>query len=140
MLIGHVTGSALVLDLDRTHTLLTHHGKLDKWLQLGGHADGEANILEVALREVREESGIAAARPISSEIFDLDIHPIPARGAEPEHFHYDVRYLVEADRAHALTITSESKALEWVPLTEVGRLTCEESMLRMIRKALARFS
>ncbi len=140
LLTGHVTGSALVLDLDRTHTLLTHHGKLDKWLQLGGHADGEANVLEVALREVREESGLQALEAISEDIFDVDIHMIPARGFEPEHFHYDIRYLVGADRRHPLTITNESKALQWVPLRGVARLTREESMLRMIRKALAQFS
>lgn len=136
---GHVTGSAFVVDLGRTHTLLHHHGKLDKWLQLGGHADGEADVLSVALREAREESGLEEIRPLAGEIFDIDIHAIPARGAEPLHFHYDVRYLLEADRSRPLAITPESKALEWVPLDEVERLTQEESMLRMVRKARGRF-
>src|ERR1019366_3306840 len=74
--IGHVTGSAWIVDRDRTHTLLTHHRKLDKWLQLGGHADGDLDILRVALREAREESGLEAIRPVSEEIFDVDIHTI----------------------------------------------------------------
>ena len=139
LLIGHVTGSALIVDLERTHTLLHHHGKLDKWLQLGGHADGEADVLAVATREAQEESGLSQVRPVSPAIFDVDIHPIPARGAEPAHFHYDVRYLLEADRAQPLAITPESKDLRWVPLTEVETLTTEESMVRMIRKARARF-
>ena len=96
--IGHITGSAWVLDFHRTHTLLTHHAKLDKWLQLGGHSDGDPDTLEVALREVREESGLVEVRPISEAIFDVDAHLIPARGAEPEHIHYDIRFLAEADR------------------------------------------
>jgi 8-oxo-dGTP pyrophosphatase MutT (NUDIX family) len=137
--IGHVTGSAFIVDLGRTHTLLHHHGKLDKWLQLGGHADGEADVLGVALREAREESGLDEFWPITSAIFDVDIHPIPARRAEAEHFHYDIRYLLEADRSQPLVVTAESKAVEWVPLDAVERLTQEESMLRMVRKATARF-
>ena len=139
LLSGHITGSAFVLDLERTHTLLHHHRRLDKWLQLGGHADGEADVLNVAMREAREESGLTEVRPVTPEIFDIDIHAIPARGAVPEHFHYDVRYLLEADRTHVLGITPESKAVAWVPLGGVAELTREESMLRMVRKALEMF-
>lgn len=137
--IGHVTGSAFVVGLDRRHTLLTHHGKLDKWLQLGGHADGDSHLLRVAMREAMEESGLEDVRPVHGEIFDIDIHAIPARGAEPEHFHYDVRFLLEADRRAPLRITSESKALQWVELNRVAELTREESMLRMVGKALRLF-
>jgi 8-oxo-dGTP pyrophosphatase MutT (NUDIX family) len=132
--IGHVTGSAWIVDRDRSHTLLTHHGKLDKWLQLGGHADGESDILRVALREAEEESGITGIRAVSDAIFDVDIHLIPARRSEPEHFHYDVRFLFEADRNVPLKITNESKDLQWVMLDQVEQLTREESVLRMVRK------
>lgn len=132
--VGHVTGSAWVLDLDRTHVLLTHHGKLDKWLQLGGHADGDSDVLQVALREAQEESGLNGIRPVDQRIFDVDIHLIPARKHEAEHFHYDVRFLLEADRGQSLQISDESKALEWVRLDRVSDLTQEESMLRMARK------
>lgn len=138
--IGHVTGSAFVLDHERRHVLLTHHGKLDKWLQLGGHADGDSDVLRVALREAAEESGLQDVRPIQDEIFDVDVHLIPARRDEPAHFHHDVRFLIEADRAAPLRITSESKALAWVALDRVAELTREESMLRMVSKAIRRFS
>lgn len=137
LLVGHVTGSAWVVDFDRSHVLLHHHGKLDKWLQLGGHADGEPHVLNVALREAQEESGLTSVRPVTDGIFDVDIHRIPARGAEPEHFHYDVRFLLEADRGEPLRITSESKDLQWVPIGRIGELTQEESMLRMVRKMAA---
>ncbi len=134
LLIGHVTGSAWVLDTSHTHTLLTHHRKLDKWLQLGGHADGEPDVLRVALREAMEESGLTGIRPASESIFDVDIHLIPARGGEPGHFHYDVRFLFTAGRGEPLKLSNESKALAWVELGRVDQLTQEESMLRMVRK------
>ncbi len=137
--IGHVTGSAFVIDRERRHVLLTHHGKLDKWLQLGGHADGDSNILRVALREAEEESGLDGIRPAMEGIFDIDIHRIPARGSEAEHDHHDVRYLLEAGREAPLRITSESKALQWVALDRVAERTTEESMLRMVRKVMSRY-
>lgn len=140
LLVGHITASAWIVDFERTHTLLTHHGKLDKWLQLGGHTDGDADVLGSALREAREESGLAEVSAITPEIFDVDIHRIPARKTEPEHFHYDVRFLLEADRGVPLAISSESKDLRWVPLGSVEQLTQEESVLRMLRKTRARFA
>jgi 8-oxo-dGTP pyrophosphatase MutT (NUDIX family) len=132
--IGHVTGSAWIIDRERTHALLTHHRKLDKWLQLGGHADGDPDILRVALREAREESSLEEVRPVSEEIFDVDIHTIPARGSEPEHFHYDVRFLFEADRGSALAVSEESRSLAWVPLDRIAEFNGEQSVLRMVAK------
>lgn len=137
--VGHVTGSAWILDRSRAFTLLTHHRKIGKWLQLGGHADGDPDVLRVALREAREESGLAAVAPISEEIFDIDIHAIPARGREGEHLHYDVRFLLEADRRAPLSITAESRSLEWVALGRVAELNPEESVSRMVSKTLRRF-
>ena len=134
LLVGHITGSAWIVDPAREQALLTHHGRLDKWMQLGGHADGDPNILQVALRESREESGIDGIRPVNESVFDVDVHEIPARGAEPAHFHYDVRFLLEADHRRPLQVTSESKALAWVKLTEVVKLTRERSVLRMVEK------
>jgi len=136
---GHLTGSAWIVSPDRTRTLLTHHHKLDKWLQLGGHADGESDLLGVALREAREESGLARVRAVAAEIFDCDRHAIPARGAEPEHYHYDLRFMIEADPAEPLVVSNESKDLAWVELARVTSLNAEESMARMVRKT-ARFT
>lgn len=134
LLIGHITASALIVNVQRTHTLLTHHVKLNKWLQLGGHSDGDPNPLNVALREAEEESGVTGIVPVSEEIFDVDVHSIPARTDVPEHFHYDIRFLFQADHSSSLTITEESKDLAWVPVADIEHYTTEESMVRMIRK------
>jgi 8-oxo-dGTP pyrophosphatase MutT (NUDIX family) len=134
---GHLTGSAWIVSPHRTRTLLTHHHKLDKWLQLGGHADGEEDLLGVALREAREESGLAYVRAVSPALFDVDRHWIPARKTDPGHYHYDLRFLLEADPAAPLIISSESKDLAWVDLARVTSLNPEESMARMVRKTKA---
>jgi 8-oxo-dGTP pyrophosphatase MutT (NUDIX family) len=131
---GHLTASAWVVDATRTRTLLTHHRKLDRWLQLGGHADGEADLLAAALREVREESGLTRVRAVSAEVFDVDRHRIPARKTEAEHWHFDVRFLIEADATEPLMISEESNDLAWVPLADLARYSTEPSLARMARK------
>jgi 8-oxo-dGTP pyrophosphatase MutT (NUDIX family) len=132
---GHLTGSAWVVDATRARTLLTHHRKLDKWLQLGGHADGDPDLAAVALREATEESGLTRLSLISAELFDVDRHWIPARKTDPGHYHYDLRFVIEADSSEPLTVTSESKDLAWVDISSVAALNPEESMLRMVRKS-----
>jgi 8-oxo-dGTP pyrophosphatase MutT (NUDIX family) len=134
---GHLTGSAWVVSPDRSRTLLTHHHKLDKWLQLGGHADGDGDLLAVALREAREESGLTDVHAVGAAVFDVDRHWIPARKTEPGHYHYDLRFLIEADPHSPLAISSESKALAWVEIDRVTALNSEESMARMVRKTQA---
>ncbi len=131
---GHVTGSAWVVDPDRTRVLLTHHRKLGKWLQLGGHSDGDPDIVAVATREAEEESGLSV-ECLSPEIFDLDIHEIPARKNDPAHFHFDVRFAFVA-RTDGFKVSSESNQLAWVPMTDLRQFTEEESILRMQRKWL----
>jgi 8-oxo-dGTP pyrophosphatase MutT (NUDIX family) len=133
---GHLTASAWIVDAARTYTLLTHHKKLDRWLQLGGHVDGEPDLAAAALREAREESGLTRLKLLSPEIFDVDRHRIPARGNEPEHWHYDVRFLIEADAAEPLRPSDESKELAWVTLEDVAGRNPSESLARMVRKTL----
>ncbi len=130
---GHVTGSAWVVDDTGTRVLLTHHRKLNRWLQPGGHADGDPDALRVALREVREETGLDAI-PAIEGLFDVDIHLIPARKHEPAHYHYDARFALRVDHADPLVISDESHDLRWVPLSELGEYTDDESMHRMAAK------
>ena len=133
---GHITGSAWIVNRAEDRVLLTHHRKLGRWLQPGGHSDGVPDTLQVALREAREESGLDV-RALDEAIFDLDTHVIPTHGGEPAHYHYDVRFLVQAleDR---FRVSEESCALAWVPADRVGVFTNHESVLRMARKWQAR--
>ncbi len=135
--VGHVTGSAWIVNPSRDKALMLHHRKLDRWLQPGGHADGEADVLAVALREAREETGLRGIRPLSRAIFDVDIHTIPARGHEPEHEHFDVRFLLLADEEEPLCLSRESRQLAWVAMAELECLANERSILRMREKSRA---
>ncbi len=128
---GHLTGSAFVLDAAGTRLVLVHHAKLDRWLQPGGHGEkGETDPLAVALREAREETGIAAL-PLSTSPFDLDVHVIPARKDEPAHLHLDIRYLLKAPPGAEPRASAESRAVRWAKLSEVGGDT---GMLRALGK------
>ncbi len=132
---GHFTGSAWLVSADGRRVLLTHHRKLGRWLQLGGHADGDPDLARVALREAQEESGLAGLALDGEAIFDLDRHRIPARGAEPQHWHYDVRYVVRADGDENFAVSAESLALAWRPVTEVVADTeADDSLRRMAAK------
>lgn len=130
LLIGHLTASALIVDASGERALLTHHRKLDRWLQLGGHCDGDANLAGVALRECLEESGIAGLA-ILPEPIDLDIHPIPARPGEPEHLHLDTRFLVLAPSGAVACASAESHALAWLDLRDLERISTDASVRRL---------
>jgi 8-oxo-dGTP pyrophosphatase MutT (NUDIX family) len=136
LLVGHVTGSAWVVNPERTHALLVHHRRLGRWLQPGGHCDGSPDVLATALREVLEETGICAA-PVMPAIFDVDAHDIPPRGAEPAHVHYDIRYLAEAPLTAQPVVSPESRDVRWVALEEISRLSTDDSVLRLVRKTRA---
>ena len=137
-LAGHFTGSAWLVSADGMHVLLMHHRKLDRWLQPGGHADGDADLARVALREAEEETGLAGLR-VDGGIFDLDRHRIPARTHEPEHWHYDVRYVVRAGADESYAANAESHALAWRPVAEVVEdASLDMSLRRMAGKWLAR--
>jgi len=137
-LVGHFTGSAWLVSRDGGHVLLTHHRKLNAWLQLGGHADGDADLSRVALREAGEESGLTDLI-VEPPIFDIDRHRIPARPNEPEHWHYDVRYVVRATRGEDFVVGDESHDLAWRRIDELaGDETVDASVRRMAAKWLAR--
>ncbi len=131
--IGHVTGSAWIVDGPGRRVLLTHHRKLDRWLQPGGHADGDPDVAAVAMREAVEETGLTDLRLEGGAVFDLDIHGIPARGDVAAHDHYDVRFVVRA-ASEDFVVSDESHDLAWVALGDLERYTTEWSMLRMREK------
>lgn len=138
---GHVTGSAWIASPERDRWLLVHHRKLDRWLQPGGHADGQSDVASVALREAEEETGLKELRLAAEAPLDLDVHVIPARYdaagqlLEPAHEHHDVRFLVIAAAAATPQVSDESHAVRWFTDAELLAATDEESVLRLWRKA-----
>lgn len=138
---GHITGSAWIVSPDRRSTLLIHHRKLDRWLQPGGHADGDPDVAAVALREAREETGLTSLRFVHANeelppIFDVDSHRIPARGDVPEHLHYDIRFLLEADLNEPFGISDEIRNIQWFSLRDANLSIESESIWRMVRKTM----
>ena len=133
--LGRLTGSCLLLDKNYERILLTHHAKLNRWLQPGGHSDLENDLALVALREEHEESGLPNIEIVENSILDLDIHYIPANSEEAGHFHYDVRFLFAAIGSNEYILSEESNALAWVGMDQISGYTGEASILRMISKA-----
>ena len=135
---GHFTGSSWLVSADGLRVLLTHHRKLDRWLQLGGHADGDEDLARVALVEAREESGLSGL-VLEGGIFDLDRHLIPARKSDPDHYHYDVRYVVRATDDERYGVGDESHDLAWRPIEAlVDEPGLDDSVRRMARRWLDR--
>lgn len=133
---SHVTGSAWVVNQDRSHVLMMHHKKHDQWFQPGGHADGDADILRVALKETSEETGIdgSQVKLLDNKVFDVDIHSIPAMGNDPRHEHIDVRFLVEIDDSLPIPGNDESHDVIWVDIYDVARFNNNRSTYRMVEK------
>lgn len=131
---GHFTASCYVVD-DHGRLLLHHHRRLDRWLQMGGHVEEAESTSAAALREGREESGLTDLRLVAGGIFDLDIHGIPSAKGEPDHDHYDVRYLAHTASPEAIMIDrAESNELAWVTLERAAELMPGPESHRVIRK------
>ncbi len=135
---GHLTASALVVDAGLQRALLTHHKKLDRWLQLGGHVDGDGDLARSAWREAHEESGIEGL-VIDESPIDLDVHTIPERrtkdgSIEPAHVHLDVRFVVYAPAGAREALSDESLALRWFAPHELHTVDVDESVLRLFRR------
>jgi len=134
---GHLTGSAAVIDPQSGQVLLLLHAKVQRWLQPGGHADGDGNLARVALREAEEETGIAGLRVLTPAV-DLDVHLFHhAAGTEPDHLHLDVRHLVLAPPGAIAVTNHESDGVRWVPVDDIGGIDVDDGTVRMVQAAAA---
>jgi 8-oxo-dGTP pyrophosphatase MutT (NUDIX family) len=131
---GHITASSWLLNKKGDKALLTHHAKLNRWFQLGGHCDGDPHVLAVAIKEAQEESGICAIKPLSTAIFDIDIHLIPENKKEKAHYHYDIRFLLQVHSDDAVQVSEESHALAWFGNDPTTLPPVDRSVLRMFYK------
>lgn len=130
---GHITASCFIIDGD--NLLLHRHRRLARWLQMGGHVEGEETPEQTSLREGAEESGLGDLQFVFDGVFDLDVHAIPAGKGEPDHRHYDVRFLARTGSPASISIDpGESEDLAWVPLDRAVALMNEEASTRVIRK------
>ena len=135
LITGHLTASAWIIDEFGTSALLAHHKKLNCWLQPGGHADGDENIINVAIREAKEETGLKSFKLIDGNIFDIDIHFIPRHKDIQSHYHHDIRFLFVADKTENYVISDESNELAWIPMDKLGDFTKNNiSINRMVLK------
>lgn len=137
---GHITASAILFDVTGDKILINHHKSLNKWMNFGGHCDGEEDVLAVAIRETMEESGITALKPFTADIIDIDIHNIPAndKKGEPAHAHFDIRYIMQMTGTQNFQVSDESLALEWMTINDAMD-KCDESLQRFIGKAIEKF-
>ena len=134
---GHVTASCFVIDPTGGRVLLHRHKRLGRWLQMGGHVEEDEPLIAAALREAAEESGLDDLEMLSG-IVDVDVHRIPAGKGEPEHRHFDVRYLARTGNPDSITIdAAESLDLRWVTLADAVTLMATEESRRVIDKIAA---
>ena len=139
--IAHMTASAWVVNRARTKVLMVYHRIYDSWSWTGGHADGEEDLLAVALREVREETGVRHVRPVTEEIYSLEILTVDGhekRGAYvPSHLHMNVTYLLEADEEDALRVCeAENSGVRWFALDDALKASTEPWFVQRIYKKL----
>lgn len=132
---GHLTGSTLVIDHQGSKMVVLLHRKLRRWLQPGGHADGDTNLAAVALREANEETGLTGLRVLLPAV-DLDVHAVDHGDELGEHLHLDLRFVVVAPPGAELQGNHESLDLRWVTVTELAELADEEGILRLAHAGL----
>ena len=140
-LVGHLTTSIWTVNKERTKTLMVYHNIYDSWSWIGGHADGEEKLSEVAMRELQEETGVKNARLVSEDIFSLEVLPVSGHEKKgkyvPSHLHLNITYLAEANENEDLTVNvDENKGVKWFAFDEALQASKEEWFVDRIYKKL----
>ena len=141
--IAHITSSAFVVNRERNKVLMVHHNIYNSWSWTGGHADGDDDLLGVAMREVNEETGVSNIHPVSLEIFSLDIltvlgHVKRGKYVSP-HLHLSVSYLLEGGEKEQLIVKEdENSGVKWVPIDEVNIYSNEPHMQKVYEKLICK--
>lgn len=143
--LAHITCSAFVVNKAKDKVLMVHHNIYNSWSWTGGHADGEEDLLAVALREITEETGVSNVRPLTKDIFSLDIIPVKGHCKKGQyvsaHVHLSVSFLVEADDAQLLVVKEdENSGVKWVPIDEVCKYSNEPHMQKLYEKLIAKIT
>ena len=139
--IAHITSSGFVVNKEKDKVLMIHHNIYNSWSWTGGHADGEEDLLAVAIREVQEETGVKNVHPIISDIFSLDVltvvgHVKKGKYVSP-HLHLSVAYLLEADEDQVLTAKEdENSGVKWIPIEKVNEYSNEPYMQKLYSKLI----
>lgn len=140
-LLAHMTASAWVVNPQRSRTLMVYHRLYDSWAWTGGHADGETDLLAVALREVREETGIQQVQPVTTEIYSLEVLTVEGHEKQgsyvPSHLHLNLTYLLEAEENQPLRpCEAENTAVAWFSLSDALAASTEPWFVERIYKKL----
>lgn len=141
--LAHITSSAFVVNKAKDKVLMVYHNIYNSWSWTGGHADGEEDLLAVAIREVKEETGVKNIQPVISDIFSLDIltvigHIKRGKYVAP-HLHLSIAYLVEADENEMLVVKEdENSDVKWIPIEEVNTYSNELHMQKVYKKLIAK--
>ncbi|MFP4016686.1 MAG: NUDIX hydrolase [Halanaerobiales bacterium] len=141
--VAHLTSSGFVVNKSRDSVLMIYHNIYDSWAWTGGHADGEQDLLHVALKEAREETGVKKVKPLSENIVSLDVIPVLGHEKNGEyvspHLHLSVAYLIEADERESLSIKpDENSGVKWIPLGEIAKYSDEKHILYIYDKIISR--
>ena len=128
---AHMTASAWVVNKQRSKTIMVHHNIYNSWSWMGGHSDGDENLLNVAVREVKEECGMKNAHPVNEEIFSIEVLPVNGHQKKgqyvPSHLHLNVTYLIEADETDELYIKEdENSNVSWFTFSDAVSASKEE--------------
>ncbi|MCR1952494.1 MULTISPECIES: NUDIX hydrolase [unclassified Clostridium] len=137
--LAHITSSGYIVNKDKTKVLMIYHNIYNSWSWTGGHADGDEDLLYVAIKEAKEETGVKNIKALDNKIFSLDVLPVPAhikKGKEiASHLHLSVAYLLEADENDELFIKEdENSGVKWIPIDEVGVYSTELDMIKLYEK------